>query len=260
MTKQPILELKNINKKFGDKIVLNQVNFQINRGEIVGYIGPNGAGKSTTVKIILGLLSATAGDIYLFGQRLTDKDTSYKKRIGYVPENAKMYDQLSAKEYFIFIGALYGLSEDIIIERGQRLMSLLGIDEVAYNARLSTYSKGMRQKTLIVSSLLHDPDLLFWDEPLNGLDANSIQIIKEILRQLRDEGKTIIYSSHIMSTVEKLSDRILLLHEGKVVADDSFDSLRQVAAGNLEQVFNQLTGFNDHKQVADEFMAVLKEE
>jgi len=142
-------------------------------------------------------------------------------------------------------------------EKGQEMMTLLGIGD-EYKQRLSSYSKGMRQKVLIISSLLHDPDILFWDEPLNGLDANSVQIMKELLTQLKADGKTIFYSSHIMDTVEKLSDRIVLLNDGRVVADGSFDELKKDADGNLEQLFNEITGFDKHRSVASDFISVMK--
>lgn len=254
---EPILELREVRKSFGGNTVLKGVNFSVHPGEIIGYIGPNGAGKSTTVKIILGMLQQDAGEILLFGKPITSSDDTYKTKIGYVPENAELYETLSAEEYLLFVGRLYGLEEEVVRHKSLEMMRILGI-ESAFKNRLSSFSKGMRQKVLIISSLLHNPDILFWDEPLNGLDANSVQIIKEILIALKEDGKTIFYSSHIMDTVEKLSDRIMILNEGTVVADGPFEALQQEADGTLEQLFNQLTGFNEHAELAQSFMSALK--
>jgi ABC-2 type transport system ATP-binding protein len=137
-------------------------------------------------------------------------------------------------------------------------MSLFGIEDV-YHSRISSYSKGMKQKLLIISSLLHDPDILFFDEPMSGLDANSVMVFKEIMSSLAAQGKTIFYSSHIMDVVEKISSRIILISNGQIVADGTFDELKQKSSeGSLEEIFNQLTGFNRHKEIADEFISVIK--
>jgi ABC-2 type transport system ATP-binding protein len=259
MTEQPILEMIDVHKVFGSNHVLKGVNLSVDAGEIVGYIGPNGAGKSTTVKMILGMIPMKRGEIRLFGEPISEDDPSYKKRIGYVPENAEMYETLSANEYLSFVGGLYGLPDEEIRQKSMAMMEALGIKEAAHQ-RLSSFSKGMRQKVLIISSLLHDPDVLFWDEPLNGLDANSVQVVKEILAQLKQDGKTIFYSSHIMDTVEKLSDRIVLINDGQVVANAPFEELRKEADGNLEQLFNELTGFNEHASLASQFVSAMKGE
>lgn len=253
----PILEIKNLTKSFGSTDVLKGVTFTVYPGEIIGYIGTNGAGKSTTVKLILGLMKPDAGEITLFGKSLSGNETHYKAQIGYVPENADLYETLTAQEYFLFVGQLYGLSESLIKKRSLAMMTALKIEQ-AFQNRLSTFSKGMRQKVLIISSLLHNPTILFWDEPLNGLDANSVLIIKEILAQLKADGKTIFYSSHIMDTVEKLSDRILILNQGQIVADGPFNEIRHEADGTLEELFNELTGFDEHYQLAEDFLKAMK--
>ncbi|SEK51398.1 ABC-2 type transport system ATP-binding protein [Carnobacterium iners] len=253
----PILEIKNLRKSFGSNEVLKGVDFAVYPGEIIGYIGTNGAGKSTTVKMILGLMKPDAGEIIIFGEPLDGNETNYKAQIGYVPENADLYETLTAHEYFLFVGQLYGLEETLIQKRSLAMMTALKIEKAFHN-RLSTFSKGMRQKVLIISSLLHNPTILFWDEPLNGLDANSVLVIKEILAQLKAEGKTIFYSSHIMDTVEKLSDRILILNNGKIVADGPFNEIRHEAEGTLEELFNELTGFDEHFQLAEDFLEAMK--
>jgi ABC-2 type transport system ATP-binding protein len=240
-------------------MILKAINLDVYKGQIIGYIGPNGAGKSTTVKIMLGLIDHYQGQVEIFGQDISNGNVEYKRRIGYVPETADLYDNLTACEYLTFIGELYGMDYEIAEEKAYKLMKLFGLEDVYHN-RLSSYSKGMRQKVLIISSLLHNPDLLFLDEPLSGLDANSVIVVKEILAQLAAQGKTIFYSSHIMEIVEKISNRIILLSNGCIIADGSFEELKkQNREGTLEEIFNQLTGFSEHMSIAEEFVTIIQE-
>ncbi|PMC35900.1 ABC transporter [Bacillus sp. UMB0899] len=255
---ETILSINELKKSYESKTVLNGVSLQVKRGEIIGYIGPNGAGKSTTVKIMLGIEGDYSGEVKIFGHDISDGNIEYKRKIGYVPEIAEVYDNLTGHEYLTFIGELYGLDFDIAEYKAKRLMELFGIGEV-YHSRISSYSKGMRQKLLIISSLIHNPELLFFDEPINGLDANSVMIFKEIMTQLAAQGKTIFYSSHIMDVVEKISSRIILLHDGKIAADGTFEELKSETDGSLEQIFNQLTGFNEHKELGSRFVSVVRE-
>jgi ABC-2 type transport system ATP-binding protein len=150
------------------------------------------------------------------------------------------------------------LSFDQADQKARELMKSFGLEEM-YETRLTSYSKGMKQKVLLISSLLHNPDILFLDEPLSGLDANSVMVIKEILAQLAAQGKTIFYSSHIMEVVEKISHRIILLNGGEIVADGTFEELKeQSKEGSLEEIFNQLTGFNEHKEIAKDFVLTIQ--
>jgi ABC-2 type transport system ATP-binding protein len=256
---EPILSIRGLRKSFGVKDVLKGVDLEVYKGQIIGYIGPNGAGKSTTVKIILGLEEGYAGQVQLFGKDISTQSAAYKKRIGYVPEMADLYDNLTAEEYLTFIGELYGLEAEIAGEKAEKLVDLFGLSEV-YHSRIASYSKGMKQKILIISSLLHNPDIFFFDEPINGLDANSVMVFKELLAQLAAQGKTIFYSSHIMDVVEKISNRIILLHNGLIVADGSFEELKNTnSEGTLEEIFNQLTGFNEHKETAQKIVSAVQE-
>jgi len=253
-----ILSLKGLTKWYGEKLVLDDIDLDVYEGQIIGYIGPNGAGKSTTVKIMLGLEASYSGEVEIFGQNIKESGVSYKKRIGYVPEAADLYDNLTAREYLTFTGELYGLTADSADYKARILMGVFNLEDV-YDSRISSYSKGMKQKVLLISSLLHDPDILFLDEPINGLDANSVMVFKEILAQLASQGKTIFYSSHIMEVVQKISSRILLLNDGKIVADGSFEQLRQKnKEGSLEEIFNQLTGFNEHQNLAEDFVQIVQ--
>lgn len=255
---ETVISIRNLNKSYATNQVLKDINLDIYKGEIIGYIGPNGAGKSTTVKIMLGIVGEYSGDIRILGKDIKDGDISYKSKIGYVPETAEIYENLTAREYLTFIGELYGMEYDEVDTKAERLMSLFDIKEV-YDNRMTSYSKGMKQKVLIISSLLNDPDILFLDEPLSGMDANSVMVFKEVLAELAKEGKTIFYSSHIMEVVEKLSNRIILINDGQIVADGSFEDLQSKSlSGSLESIFNELTGFNQHEVIAKEIVSSLK--
>ncbi|UZQ51227.1 ABC transporter ATP-binding protein [Clostridium kluyveri] len=255
----PLISIKDLKISFGEKQVLKGVNLKVYKGEIIGYIGPNGAGKSTTVKIMLGLIGKYEGEVRILGQDISDGNIEYKRKIGYVPETAEIYDSLTAREYLTFIGELYGLNYNEVDKKAERLMKLFGIDEV-YNSRITSYSKGMKQKVLIISSLLHNPDILFYDEPLSGLDANSVIVVKEILAKLALQGKTIFYSSHIMDVVEKISNRIVLLNNGEIIADGTFEDLKNKSEEkSLERIFNNLVGFNEHRSIAEEFVSIIEE-
>lgn len=255
---EKVLRLKNVTMTYGVKRVLNGINLEVERGQIIGYIGPNGAGKSTTVKIMLGLIQDYEGQVEIFGTDIASGDTSYKRRIGYVPEQAELYDTLTAMEYLVFSGELYGLDRKFAEEKAQKLMEEFELGEVLHS-RISSFSKGMKQKVLIISSLLHNPDLLFFDEPLSGLDANSMMIIREMLAQLAAQGKTIFYSSHIMDIVEKISNRIVLIVNGAVVADGSFEELQELSEeGSLSGIFNQLTGFTNHVSRSERIISIVE--
>lgn len=257
--REAAISINNLKKSYGSKQVLKGINLEVYKGQIIGYIGPNGAGKSTTIKLMLGLIEGYTGEIKVFGQDISDGNIQYKKRIGYVPEVAEIYDNLTAEEYLTFIGQLYGLEYEKVNEKARKLMKVFGIENV-YNSRITSFSKGMRQKVLIISSLLHNPDILFLDEPLSGLDANSVMVVKEILSNLAKQGKTIFYSSHIMEVVEKISNRIILINDGQIVADGSFEELKNnCKEGSLEEIFNQLTGFNEHGALAEEFVSIVEE-
>lgn len=256
---EPVIQIRDLRKSYSGKAVLKGVNLTINRGQIIGYIGPNGSGKSTTVKIMLGLIDDYEGEVRIYGDDIRTSGVSYKKKIGYVPEIAELYDSLTAREYLLFIGQLYGLTEEVIERKALQLLDIFMI-ESAYSARISSFSKGMKQKLMLVASLIHNPDILFLDEPLSGLDANSVIVVKEILSKLASEGKTIFYSSHIMEVVEKISSRILLLNNGEIVADGSFKELtEQNSNGTLEQIFNELTGFDQHESLAAKFVSIIQD-
>ncbi|EHJ00980.1 ABC transporter related protein [Clostridium sp. DL-VIII] len=256
---ESIISIKDLRMSYGNKYVLDGINLEIPRGQVIGYIGTNGAGKSTTIKIMLGIIEGYEGKVEILGQDISNGNVEYKKKIGYVPELADIYENLTAFEYISFLGGIYELEQEKLIERAEKLMRLFSVQGVMHS-RISSYSKGMKQKLLIICSLIHNPDILFFDEPLSGLDANSVMIFKEIMSNLAKEGKTIFYSSHIMDVVEKVSNRIVLINNGKIAADGSFEELKNSKKeSSLEEIFNQLTGFNEHGHIAKEFVSLVEE-
>lgn len=250
---EPIIAIRGLRKNYGQKQVLKGIDLDVYPGQIIGYIGPNGAGKSTTVKILIGLLGDFEGEVSILGQDLRKDTLAVKGLVGYVPENAEIYEVLTPMEYLSFVGKLYGMEDALIEERAGRMLQAFGLLENK-DQRMDTFSKGMRQKVLITSGLLHDPQIVVLDEPLSGLDANAVIIVKEILSLLKGEGKTIFYCSHMMDVVEKVSDRIVLINEGSIVADGTFEQLKQTEADTLEKIFANLTGKQDLTNVADAFI------
>jgi ABC-2 type transport system ATP-binding protein len=256
---QPVISIRNLEKSYGSKQVLKGINLDVYAGQVLGYIGPNGAGKSTTVKILCGLLSDYEGEVKVKDHDLKKDALAVKAMIGYVPELAELYDVLTPMEFLKLMGSLYNLDETVCEHRIERMMTAFGLQQ-QLNQRMDTFSKGMKQKVLIASGLLHNPDIIILDEPLSGLDANSVIVIKDLISKLAKEGKTIFYCSHMMDVVEKVSDRIILINEGIIVADGSFEELQQKEGNNsLEQIFAQLTGNTAGIQAADELLSAFNE-
>lgn len=222
---EAIIRIKNLYKSYGTKHVLKDINLEVFPGEVIGYIGPNGAGKSTTVKVLCGLLTDYDGEVTIKGYDVKQQTLEVKKRIGYVPELAELYDVLTPMEYLQFTGALYGMDEEVCKERINRMMAAFDLS-ANIDQRMDSFSKGMRQKVLLASGLLHNPDIIILDEPLSGLDANSVIIIKELISKLAKEGKTIFYCSHMMDVVERVSNRIVLIDEGRIIANGTIEELR----------------------------------
>ncbi|MFD2145501.1 ABC transporter ATP-binding protein [Mucilaginibacter antarcticus] len=241
MTDQPIIRINKLNKFYDQKQVLKNLSLDIYPGQVIGYIGPNGAGKSTTVKILTGLIPEFIGEVIIDGINLADDPQQIKKLIGYVPENAEIYDVLTPMEYLDFIGKLYDMQEPVLANRIVKLLTAFGLG-ANINDRMDTFSKGMRQKVLLIAGIINNPKILILDEPLSGLDANAVIMVKELIVRLSKEGKTIFYCSHMMDVVEKVSDRILLINKGEIIADGTFESLKQNHSDTLEQIFSKLTG------------------
>lgn len=257
---EPIITIRNLSKQYGDKTVLNNINLDVYPGQIIGYIGPNGAGKSTTVKILTGVIQDYEGEVTVSGQELTNNLIDIKKKIGYIPELTEIYDLLTPREYLTFIGKLYHLEDTVIESRGIKMLSTLGLGE-NIDQRMDSFSKGMRQKVLITSGLIHNPSILILDEPLSGLDANAVIMVKELLQVLKQEGKTIFYCSHMMDVVEKVSDRIVLIDKGTIIADGSIDELRKDSSDSLERIFSKLTSSEEENSTrAGSFTSLFRNE
>jgi len=253
-----MLELRNVTKKFSIVTAVNRVSFSVGPGEIVGYLGPNGAGKSTTIKMLAGLLEPTDGEILFQDRKIHKNLYGYKKILGYVPEQSEIYPHLSGYEYLLMVGRLRYIPEKILKHKINELMVRFGLS-VEMHMSISSYSKGMIQKVLISSALLHDPDLLLLDEPLSGLDVTTSLIIKDLLDLLAREGKLIIYSSHILEVVEKVCSRTIIIHKGNIVADDSVENLRNLMElPSLEKIFSQLVVQEDTLATAKGILDAMK--
>lgn len=251
---QPTISIKNLRKNYGSKQVLQGINLEVFPGQVLGYIGPNGAGKSTTVKILCGLISDYSGEVRVQGIDVKNDPVEAKRRIGYIPELAELYDVLTPSEFLHFMGNLYGLEANVCESRIGKMMTAFGLFPNIHQ-RMDTFSKGMKQKVLLASGLIHNPDIIILDEPLSGLDANSVIIVKDLISKLAKDGKTIFYCSHMMDVVEKVSDRIILIDNGSVVADGSFEALKQQEGNrSLEQIFARLTAKDNLGQAADDLI------
>jgi len=221
--------------------VLHEISFSLRAGEVVGLLGPNGAGKSTSIKIIAGILAPGRGAVSVAGLPLPERAVDVKQRIGYVPEAAALFESLTGQEFLELSGRLHGVEEDTLQMRIREILEAFALSSER-SSRLDTYSKGMRQKVLIAAALLHNPELILLDEPLSGLDVNAAIMIKDLIASLAAAGKTILYSSHVLDVVEKVCDRVLIIHKGSLIADGSLDSLRATThRESLEDVFRTLT-------------------
>lgn len=236
-----MITVKNLTKTYGEKRALNNISFEILQGEICGYIGPNGAGKSTTVKILNGILKPDSGEVTISGADAIEQAHKIRPSIGYVPETGAIFEALTPKEYLLFAGRLHGMKDEIIHERTNHLLKYFGLTAAA-NQIMVSYSKGMKQKVVIATSLLHTPDVYFFDEPLDGLDAHGTLLFKELLKNLAIRGKTILYCSHLLDIVEKICHRMIVLRSGSIVAHGNIADLRRLTKQQtLEEAFSILT-------------------
>jgi len=252
------LELRSVSKRFPGVLAVDNVSFLAPAGEITGYLGPNGSGKSTTMKMIAGLIEIGSGEILFDGEPIRRDLVAHKQRMGYVPEEPYLYTHLSGLEYLIMVAQLRGLHAKHTAERIDGLLRLLSLHSDRHSP-ISAYSKGMRQKILLAGALLHDPELLLLDEPFSGLDVSSALILRSLVQELATRGKVILFSSHELETVERVCSRVVILHHGKVVADDSIEHLRVLrSASNLEDVFSQLAVEQDTAAVSREIANLIR--
>jgi ABC-2 type transport system ATP-binding protein len=237
-----VIRVADLHHAYGDTPAVQGLSFEAGVGEVLGLLGPNGAGKSTTVKILTGLLPLQRGTVEVAGYDIATDPLDVKRRIGYVPESGALYDALTPDEYFRFISLLYRLEPEVVQPRIEQLLRMFELEPVR-GARMVTFSKGMKQKVLIASALLHSPDVIVFDEPLNGLDANAMLVFKELLRGLAAQGRTILFCSHLLDIVERLCPRIVIIDMGRAIAEGTPEAIaRQTGRASLEQAFAALTG------------------
>jgi len=248
---------ENLSKEYGHKQALLELSMRVAPGEILGFLGPNGAGKSTTVKILTGLIQPSSGHAAVAGFDVVAQAIEAKKRLGYVPETGALYESLTPDEYLELIGCLYHLDPKAAAARRDELLELFGLS-AASGQRMSEFSKGMKQKVAIAAALIHKPDVLFLDEPLDGLDANAAMVVKELLKRLAAQGKTILFCSHILEVVERICTRIVIIDKGRKIAEGTPAAIAaEVSATTLEEAFSRLTGVKDAGRVAGDFLAAL---
>jgi ABC-2 type transport system ATP-binding protein len=252
-----VFEARALTKRYSGLLAVDQVSFTIRRGEVLGYLGPNGSGKTSTINMIVGLLEASEGSMYLDGVNVEADPLTYKRHIGYVPEEPDLYTHLTAAEYLRLVGRLRGLPR---LE--QRILSLLGLFSLIdsqYGA-MSTFSKGMRQRVLLAAALMHNPDLLVLDEPFSGLDVKGALLFRTLLQAFARDGKMVLFSSHRFDVVEKVCSRVVILHDGKVVAENTIAALRESgAAASLEDIFAEVTKQENYAQVAEQILQVMRD-
>ena len=248
-----MLELRRVSKHFSGIPAVDDVSFAARPGEVTGYLGPNGSGKSTTMKMITGLIERTYGQILFDGKPIEDDLISYKRHMGYVPEEPYLYNHLSGAEYLTMVAQLRDLPARETSGRIDGLLRLLSLFDDRH-ASISGYSKGMRQKILIAAALMHNPDLVLLDEPFSGLDVGSALVLRSLIQELARRGKVVLFSSHELDTVERVCSHVVILHHGKVVADDSIAALRSMTElPTLEEIFSQLAVEQDTASIAQHF-------
>ena len=234
------LEAQHLVKRFYGHAAVADVSFTLEPGEILGYLGPNGSGKSMTLKMLTGLVEPTSGKVVYSGIDVTGGSMEFRQRFGYVPEEPHLYPFLSGREYLDLVAGLRSLPLTVTRRKIDALLERFGLADAAEQS-VSAYSKGMKQKTLLIAALLHDPDVVILDEPESGLDVGSILVLRELLRILATRGKAILYSSHVVENVERLCTRVIVLSAGRVVVDGSVERIRTIApSGSLEEAFAAL--------------------
>lgn len=252
-----MLEAQHLCRYFGGTAAVRDVSFTVGAGEVVGYLGANGSGKSTTARMVTGLLAPSRGVVLFRGRNIGDDLVAYRERLGYVPEEPALYGYLSGREYLELVAHLRALPDQIIRRTIPALLELFGIAGAA-ELDISGYSKGMKQKILLIAALQHDPDVLVLDEPESGLDVTAALILRHLVTALATRGKAILYSSHVLDNVERICTRVVVLHQGECVATGTSAELRSMQAqATLEDVFAQLVLREDPERTAHDIVEVM---
>jgi len=246
-----------VTKRFDEKLALQGFDLRVAPGEICGLLGPNGAGKTTAMRILVGLIPPDAGSVRLAGYDLARNPVEAKRRLGYVPESPRVYEMMSPEAFLDLVGALHHLPIATSRSRRTDVLELLGLGNAKHKP-LKTLSKGMRQQVVVASALIHQPDVLVLDEPFDGLDATTVSILKRVLTQIASEGRTVIFSSHILEVVARICSRICILHDGVKMSDGTpADICARVSAFSLEDAFVKLTNTRDVGEVANDILVAL---
>jgi len=235
------IETNGLTRRFGDFCAVDSLNLQVDRGKFYGFLGPNGAGKSTTIKMLTGLLAPTSGAMRILGEEMRDPDQAreIKRRIGVVPENLALFDNLTAREYLTFIGRMYLLPIETVRERCQELLTMMGLENEEKKLTLE-FSHGMKKKLALAAALIPNPDLLFLDEPFEGVDAVASRVLRDILKRCVERGATVFLTSHVLEIVEKLCTDVGIIAKGKLVYQGTMDQVR--TSGSLEELFLKEVG------------------
>jgi ABC-2 type transport system ATP-binding protein len=253
-----MLEVRGLTKRFGDRSVVDHVDFVIRSSEVCGYLGPNGAGKTTTIRMLTGLTDPTDGEILFGSTDIRSLGAEYRRRLGYLPEDRSVYPYLTGWEYLQMVGRLRSIPEKRLQEKIDGFMHLFSLRRQRHMP-VSTYSKGMTQKVLLAAALLHDPELLILDEPLSGLDVTTGMIFRDVIRALATEGKVILYSSHVLEVVERVCSRVLILNQGRLVADGAVSELKNLLdLPTLDDVFSKVAVQEDTEQIALGIVEVMR--
>jgi len=253
-----MLELQHLSRSYRGIPAISDVSFAVSAGEIVGFLGPNGAGKSTTVKIVTGLLRPNDGRVLFEGKDIHADPLAWRATFGYIPEEAHLYAWMSAMEYLQLVGRLRGMRERLIEEKANAMLALLGLESWRHSP-MTVYSKGMRQRVLMAAALMHDPRMLIFDEPLSGLDVLSSRLFRDLLHELAAAGKVVLYISHVLEIVEQICDRVIVIAQGKIVANAPPSELtRLMELPSLEKVFAQLVRQQDTQAAAHQMVEVMR--
>jgi ABC-2 type transport system ATP-binding protein len=247
------LQVDSVAKSFGTIRAVKDVSFAVDSGQVLGLLGPNGSGKSTLMKIIVGIMKPDAGSILVQGVNVAEDPTTVKKVVGFVPESPRLYEFLTGIEYLDFVADVHGLEAKVKQERISEFLKALDL-EGRENELIHGYSQGMKQKLAIIAGLIHRPQILVLDEPLNALDPRSARIVKDLIHKLRDDGIPTIFSTHVLEIADAICDRIVIMYDGKVLAEGTSEELRAkggASGSTLEEVFLKLTGTSDTREIVE---------
>lgn len=252
-----MLEAVHLNKSYASLPAVQDLSFTLRPGQVLGCLGPNGSGKSTTVKMLTGLLEPSRGVVQFDGQNIQNDLASYRKLLGYVPEEAHLYPYLTGWEYLEMVGCLRGMNRAEMFAKIDALLELFTL-RTARHTSIGTYSKGMRQRVLLIAAIMHNPEILIFDEPLSGLDVTSALIFKNLVQALGRAGKLVFYCSHVLEVVEKVCTDVLILRKGTVIAHDSVANVGKILGASLENTFLHLVDDVDTMRVADDILGVMR--